>query len=490
MSFSQPSSIASLWNDPTLLGQLLPGVNVQGLQASLQAEEQQAAAPLTQLSQDQQTLSAQAQAYSKVQSALQTVYNDALALETASAFNQTGAPTVSDSTVLSASQTSGETTPAGNYSVNVSALSSPADLYTQSLTTDPTKALNWTGGLQITVDTGLSQTPTTFTAQVGSGDSLNTLAQNITNAAATALPKGTELSAVVLPTSSGGTQGYVLGLEVNGALVPGQITTTSGSTIPALTWTQSSTYSPASFTVNGVANQSTSNTVVSAIPGVTLNLLATGSSTVSVAQDPGATSQQVSTMVNDVQSAVQTIQTQTGQGGALAGDGALNALVGQLENALSATVGGQPIGYQSLADVGLTESYSRSAGMSISFNTSQFTAALGTNLGATTSLFTQSGTGVAYQIAQMVNAFTAPSTGILASDQQSNRAQETQLSTQEQALQQSVQMEQTMLQNEFMSSLQQISQNMTETQYVQAYVAQVYGQSASSGSSGSSGSGG
>lgn len=487
MSFS-PSALASLWNDPTLLGQLLPGVNVQGIQAALQVQEQQAAAPLSQLSRDQQTLSAQAQAYSKVQGALQTVYSDATALQEPTSFHQTGAPTVSASSVLSASQISGETQAAGMYAVNVTSLASPASLYTQSLASSATSSLGWSGGLHVTVDTGLSQSPVTLTVQVNASDSLDTIAQNITSAAAAALPKGTNLSASVLPTSSGTSQGYVLSLNVNGGLTPSQISATSGSTLPSLSWTQSSTYSAAAFTVNGVANQSTTDTANSVIPGVSLNLTGTGSSTVTVAPNPAATANQISQFVSDIQSAIQTIQGQTGQGDPLAGNGALNGIVNQLENALSASVSGQPAGYQSLTDMGLTESYSKADGMSIGFSTSQFTTALENNPGAVTSLFTTSGTGVASQIAQMVNAFTAPSTGILASDQTGIQNQESQLSTQEKALQQSVDMQRTMLQQEFVTSLEEISKNMSQTQYLQAYVAQMNGQGA--GGSGSGGSGG
>lgn len=485
MSVSE-SNLSSLWNDPTLLGQLLPGVNVQGLQESLQAEETQAAAPVNQLSQDQQTLSSQAQAYSTVQGALQTVYSDATALEQASAFQQTGTPAVSDSSVLTAAATPNASATGGTYAVSVSSLASSASLYSQSLATDPTQPLGWTGTLNFTVDAGLSQTPTTFTVQIQSGDSLDAVAQSINNAAAAALPDGTTLSASVLPTSTGGTAGNVLSLEVNGGLTGSQITASAGSNIPSLNWTQNTTYSPADFTVNGVPNQSTSNVITSAIPGVTMNLLATGSSVVAVPSDPGATADQVNTLINDIQTAISTIQGQTGPGGVLAGDGALNSLVSQLEDTLTSNVGGQPIGYQSLADIGLSESYSQSSGMSITFDSTAFTQALQTDPGAVTSMFTGSN-GVAQQVASLVNSFTAPSSGILASDQTNIQNQEAQLSNQEAALEQSVTMEQTMLQNEFTTSLQTITQNMSQTQYVQEYVAQVYGQNSSGSSSSSSG---
>jgi flagellar hook-associated protein 2 len=481
------ASLTSLWNNPTLLQGLIPGVNVQAMQAALQAEEAQAAAPLQQLSQDQQTLSAQAQAYSQVQSALSQVLQDAQALELSSAFAQTAAPVSSNPSVVTASAEAGSQPPAGVYSVQVTALASPAVLSTQSLTTDPTAALGWSGSLTITVNAGLSQTPVSFTVNVSSTESLNDVAQAIDSAAAFTLPQGTVLSAVVLPTSTSSGQGYVLSLSVNGGLTSSQIST-SGS-IPALTWTQTSTYSPASFTVNGVPNQSTSNVATGAIPGVDLTLLTTGSAQITVGANPQATASQVQQLVNDISSAVGIIQKQTGKGGPLEGDAALNALVQQLETLLSSQVPGQPAGYSSLTDMGLTESYSQTSGMSISFSSSTFEAALTANPSAVSSLFTTQGSGLAWQIANLVQTYTAPSTGILASDQTAIQNQEQQLANEEQALQQSINLLQQNLQAQFQTDLKELVQNLAQVQLVQAWVNQITGSSGSSGSGSGQGNG-
>lgn len=477
------ASANSLWNNPNLLGQLLPGVNVQGLQGVLQAEEAQAAAPLTQYQAEQSTLSGQAKAYSAIQGALATVASDVQSLSTPTGFAQTATPVSSNSQVVTASGTGG---PYGDYAIVVGSLATPGSVYS-SPQASATSSLGWSGTMTVTVDVGIppALTPVVVDVPVAASDSLSTIAANIQSAAASALPSGTSLSAAVLPTSTNGQSGESLVLTANGGLTPTSIAT-SGS-IPSLTWTQGSTYQPASYSVDGVQNQSSSDTVQNALAGVTLNLTGTGSANLSIASQPSATAGQVGQLVNDVQNAIQTIQQYTGQGQVLASDPAMTTLPNQLESMLQTVVGGQPSGYQSLADVGLTIAYSSQNGASITFNQSAFTAALTTNPAAVESLFTTPGTGLAAQMQSLLNAYTQPASGILAADQSSVQQNEQQLANQEGALQQTVTQEQTMLQNQFMANLQQISNNMSQSSFIQAYVNQANGQSGSSSSSGQTG---
>ncbi len=480
------ASISSLWNNPTLLGQLLPGVNVQGLQGVLQAEEALVAAPLTQYQQDQTTYSNQAQAYSAIQGALTTVASDAQTLSTSSGFAQTAAPVTSNNQVVTATGTGG---PYGDYALVVGALATPGSVYSAPQAS-ATTSLGWSGQLTVTVNVGIppATVPIVVNVPVASGDSLNTIAANLQSAAASTLPSGTALSAAVLPSSSNGQSGDSLVVSVNGGLTPASIT--SSGSVPNLGWTQASTYQPSSYSIDGVQNQSSSNTIQNALPGVTLNLQGTGSATLSIASQPSATATQVNQLVTDVQNAITTIQKYTGQGQVLAGDPAMTTLPNQLESVLQSVVTGQPAGYQSLSDLGLQVSYSTQNGASITFDQAAFTNALTTNPQAAQNLFTTAGTGLASQMQSLLNQYTQPATGILASDLGSVQQNEQQLASQEGALQQMVTQQQTTLQNQFMANLQQISNNLSQSSFVQGYVAAITGQAGSSSSSSTGGAGG
>lgn len=481
------ASISSLWNDPTLMGQLLGGVNVQGLQGVLQAQEAQVSAPLSQLSAQQSTLSAQGQAFSAIQGALQKVLTDAQGLQTSSAFNQTAVPVSSNQTVATASGAGG---PYGDYALVVSSLATPASVNSAFQPGSASTALGWNGTVQITVHVGIPPTTTAIVVKVPvvATDTLTNVAQNIQSAAANALPAGTQLSAVVLPTMQSGVAGSALSLNVNGGLTSSDITTSG--TVPNLGFTNGSTFSQAVYTLNGVQNQSSTNTVTGALPGVSLNLLATGSTNLSISQNPGATATQMGALVTDVQSAVQTIGQYTGQGQALAGNAALTNLVGQMQSTLTGMNQSQGAGFQSLTDLGLSISYSQATGGTIAFDPTAFTNALQSNPQAVQSLVTGT-SGVAGQLATLVQNVTQPSTGVIASYLQGIQGQESLLSSQESALQQSVTLQQTQLQNQFSVYLQQIANNVSQQSFLGQYVALQSGQSTSgSGSSGGTTAGG
>lgn len=480
------SSISSLWNNPTLLGQLLGGINVQGLQGVLQAEESQVAAPLTQLTNQQNALSAQGQALSAVQGALQAVLTDAQNLESASAFNQTSAPVSSNPSVATATGTGG---PYGDYALVVTNTATPGGVNSAFQAVSPTASLGWNGQIQITVYVGIppQQTAITVDVPVAATDSLTSIAQNIDNAAAAALPSGTQLNAVVLPASQNGQSGSILSLSVNGGLTSSDVTTTGS--VPNLGFTNASTFTPATYSINGVTNQSTSNTVSNALPGVTLNLLSAGSATLFIAANPGATASQVGSLVSDIQTAVNTIQKYTGKGQPLAGNGALMNLVNQLESALTSTNSSLPAGYQSLTDMGLTISYSQATGGAIALDQSAFTQALTANPQAVTGLFTGT-SGLASQIASLVQNFTQPGTGAIAAYQQGIQNQESLLASEEAALQQTVSLQQRQLQSQFMSFLQQIANNVSTQNFLTQYVALQSAVTTGGGSSGSTRTGG
>ncbi|HVL09894.1 MAG TPA: flagellar filament capping protein FliD [Burkholderiaceae bacterium] len=121
--------------------------------------------------------------------------------------------------------------------------------------------------------------------------------------------------------------------------------------------TQQSAAQNAELTINGIAVTSASNTVKGALDGVTLNLLKTGSTSLTVAADPNVAKQAVSDFVkayNDLTRTLNALTVNDPKGttiGPLASDASVTVLRSQMYRALSQTVGDGEV--QSLADLGI-----------------------------------------------------------------------------------------------------------------------------------------
>ncbi|HYA41523.1 MAG TPA: flagellar filament capping protein FliD [Syntrophobacteraceae bacterium] len=150
----------------------------------------------------------------------------------------------------------------------------------------------------------------------------------------------------------------------------------------------------AAFTVDGMSMTSSSNTVTTAIPGVTLNLLGGDSGTtltLNVTHDVQGVENNINGMVsayNDVMSFINTqmsYNTQTQQtGGPLFGNTALESIKSQLESSVLAQVGTGT--FQYLSQIGITQG----GNAQLSFDTTTFENALSTNFNGVADLFTDS----------------------------------------------------------------------------------------------------
>lgn len=438
-------NLQGLLQNPTLLQNLIPGVNLSGLAQSLKIELAQEEAPLQQMSQQQVTLSGQSKAWSQVSSALQAVQNDAAALSTVQDMNPSSAPVSSDPTLVTASGTGAAQ---GTYNVSVSSLAAPQITNSNVVSLGSGTALGYSGTLTLTYNG--SQASVTVTTS----DTLSTIAQNLT-AAAASLP-GLNLSASALPSGSGA----VLSLAANTGSGSFSISA-SGSNLPmSFTTVQSS--ADAVYTVNGVQNQSPVNVIQNSLaPGVSLSLLGVTSSPVSltVSANPSAVAQNVNQLVNDIQSAVTTLNKVAGQGGPLEGSAALLQVGQQLVSLLSQTNSALPPGDQSLLDAGLGVSWSQNQGEQVTFDSAAFTQALIKNPSAITTLFAGSSGatangGIAQGITQYLKGFLNASTGIIASAQSGITQQEQTLTNDQNTLQQLVQQQQQSAQNQFLAALQ------------------------------------
>ncbi|BFI97086.1 MAG: flagellar filament capping protein FliD [Rhodanobacter sp.] len=271
----------------------------------------------------------------------------------------------------------------------------------------------------------------TMNIDVGSTDSISNIAAAI---------NGSSSNPGVQATVVSGTNGAQLLLTstntgvANGFTVSASSGSSSGLTSLANTLNTpgSNEATDASLSIDGIAVTSASNTLSSALPGVTLTLAAAGSTTLTVAQNPSAVSTAVNNFVTAYNSYVSTASTlnsydpTTQQAGVLLGDATLMSIQRQINGILSGGVAGNSIG--SLAALGVT----RNADGTLSVDSNQLNNQLQTNPGAVQSLFAGSN-GYATTLGSALSSFTG-SGGIIASRVNSIQSQLTNLSQEQTAL--------------------------------------------------------
>jgi flagellar hook-associated protein 2 len=152
--------------------------------------------------------------------------------------------------------------------------------------------------------------------------------------------------------------------------------------------------SDASFSVDGINTTSSTNTITTAIPGVTLNLLGADSGTtltVNINHDVSGIENEINTMVSAYNGVMSYVNTQMSYntststtGGVLFGDNTLTAIKQELQSTIMQKVGTGT--FQYLSQIGL----SLVSNAQISFDTAQFQSALTTNFQNVANLFADS----------------------------------------------------------------------------------------------------
>jgi flagellar hook-associated protein 2 len=348
--YATGSTLQSLGSGtPLQVTGLASGLNTNAIVTALmQANQQQ----VTNLTNQQTALTAKNTQLASIQTALQTVANDAMALFDPSLYAKTQTVSSTNPTLVGATAINKNGAVQGGYQVGVTQLATSAQ---RTFTfTSPAAADTVTiDGQQIALAAGAS-------AQ----DLVNAVnANSNVDVWATATDSGT----VVLSERSTGQQA--------GSYI--QVSDTQSSLTEQASLAQAG--QNAQYTVNGVAGTSTSNTVTSAIPGVSLSLngLTTGGSPVTVdVSAPAASSQNIQNalqqFIKDYNSAIGQIQTQLAQKpsskdptqGTLYGDSELNNLLSQMRQAMYAPGSGLPQGLASMLDIGVSTGASTGGGPS------------------------------------------------------------------------------------------------------------------------------
>jgi flagellar hook-associated protein 2 len=465
-------------------------IDVNTLVSELMTVESQ---PLTQLQSKESGVQSKISAYGQVQSALSDLDTALVALQSTSAFKAAQA-TVSGSGV---SATVSGAPAAGSYSVTVSQLAQAQAAASGPLASGSTAV--GTGTLTIQLGT-YNTAGNTFTAKAGSGpvnitidptnNTLSGIASAINGAAAgvtASIVSDNSGSRLVLSSSSTGAANAfrltVADADGNNSDVSGlsQLAfdpTASAGAGKNLTATQQAM--DAQYSVNGLSLVSSSNTVTTAVSGLTLNLNeapAAGSpplqSQITVGTDSTAVGATVNNFVqayNKFQSLAKSLSnynSTTNTAAVLNGEGALRSMSSQLQAILGGQMSAAAGDYTWLSQVGID--FQKDG--SLSLNSSTFSAALSADPAKVARLFTTAtGTGsqqgFVTQLANSVETMLAPD-GLLGDAQSTLQSDMSRMQTQAASMQAQL----TQTQNRLIAEYSKLNADMVTAQQQQVSLA-------------------
>ena len=331
--------------------------------------------------------------------------------------------TSSDPSILTASAQT--TAIPGTHQIVVSNLATSGSLYTNPLT-DGNTAFS-AGDIQLQVG-GASGVIHDIPITAGSNDTLNTLAKYI-NA------QNWGVSANVVTDANGAR----LALVSQSSGLPGALAITANTT--SLVFNPPVGGTNATLTIDGVPFSSPTNTLATAIPGVTLNLASADPKTpvqLTVGPDAAGATAAITSFVNAYNSVVGIINTQftvdptTNTQGPLGSDSALRSLQSSLLNDVTYSITGNS-GLVNLASLGidLNNDGTLTINQTATDTHPSLSNVLATNPSAVQSFFQNVGhTGFANNFSNDLFSLTDPSNGIVTVDIAGNSAQQKALATQ------------------------------------------------------------
>lgn len=323
------------------------GLDINGIIGKLMQVERQ---PLTTLARREASFQARLTAFGSLSGALASLQTAARTLATPATFTGNTA-TAANSALLSAAATG--TAAAATYDVAITQLARQHALRSNTPYAATTDTFT-TGTLAITVGSGAA-------VNIAIDGSNNTLAGiraaiNGANAGVNAsiIHDGTTNRLVLTSKTSGSAGTIAVAVTDAGS---GGTHAISGLASAALVTTQAA--QNANLTINGMAISSSSNTIDTAIEGVTLSLRQTGTTTLSVAPNTAAISQAVNAFVTAYNGALGSIRTQTAfdatsqRASVLTGDSTARSIQGRLGTLVGTAVSGSASGIARLSDIGI-----------------------------------------------------------------------------------------------------------------------------------------
>jgi flagellar hook-associated protein 2 len=306
--------------------------------------------------------------------------------------------------VVSSSNVSFAATPAsaaqaGTYDVQVRSLASAAKWRSGPLAPGATVALSG-----FTLTAGGKPYPVKVGGSGTLGDVLDGLRASGAPVSAAVLNDGTSDHLSITALATGAAASFTLDAAATSALDP------TGNAVSA-------PGTDAVFSVDRLEFTRPSNTVADAVPGTTLTLKATGASeTLSIAQDAAGTQARIQKLVDGYNGLMGAIQRQlsvskdTDRSTTLAGDATVRGLGQALHGLVSASAATSPGGVRTLADLGLTTQRDGT----LALDPTVLGAALARDPAAVDAVFADAASGVARRAKILSDAYTTPSTGLLA----------------------------------------------------------------------------
>lgn len=341
------------------------GLDVSSILTKLEAVER---TPIDNLQTAAKAIDSKISAYGKVQSMMSTLRDAAASLASATTLWKQGTATASDTSVMSATATSGGLS-SGDYAVSVSHIARAQTLYSRALSASSTVV--GTGSLTIQLMTGYNPpTPKDGSSAVtlDFSDASTTLEQvrDRINGAdlgvnASLIRDATGAARLALTAKNSGTQNQISITGTDGlASFTYPPTDTSDDTNPDR-MREGQSAQNAELTINGVPVTSSSNQITDALPGVTLNLTkeTTAPITLSVKNDSAAQEKAVQDFVTAYNALNTYLVTQTKYDAStktaatLQGDSAASSIRGQLRSLLNTSNGASPV-FGSLQSIGLS----------------------------------------------------------------------------------------------------------------------------------------
>jgi flagellar hook-associated protein 2 len=320
------------------------GLDVNTIVAKLMSVEQQ---PLTLLDQKQSSYQTDLSAYGTLNSLI-SAFQGAMKNLSDTASYQGLSASPGDASVFTASATSAAAP--GNYSVSVT---NPAQTQIMAAAgIASAQNASSTGTLTIQVGSGMAATVTI--------DASNNTLEGLRTAINAA---GVGVTATIVNDGSASPYKLVLSANATGASNTIQITNNLAAgelhdAVASLAEVRAG--KDAELTVNGVAVKSASNSVTTVIPGVTLNLLKAGDTTLSVSRNNATMQASVTAFVNAYNNVNSTIASLTSynattkQGGPLLGDSLAQNLQTQIRSILTRAVAGTGGTLTTLSQIGVS----------------------------------------------------------------------------------------------------------------------------------------
>jgi flagellar hook-associated protein 2 len=387
---------------------LATGIDTGSIVSQLMALER---APAKILTNHKTKMQSQVDAYSQISTALTSLQSLMAGMKTASTFTAKNA-SVGDSSVAGA--TASGAAMAGIHYLKVTSLARSQTLVSESSTmggyTSNTAQDFGTGTFTITDSTG-GQSPVSITI-----DSTNNSLQGIANAINAS---GANVTASVINDGSGTPYRLAInGKDTNTYSVNASLT---GGTYDTPTFDQKVAASTAVFQLDGIAMTRTSNTVVDAIPGVTLALLAPNDPSetiINIGNDTSAITKKINDFVTGYNSVMSLVNQYTSYdqntktAGILLGDATIRTVLDSIQTVLTNQVAEATGSFSSLSEIGIGSDKKTGA---LSIDSSRLAEALGSNFNDVVSLFTQNGEtagldrsqyGIAEQFNQQIDLLT------------------------------------------------------------------------------------